>query len=60
MNAEGTRQCVKGTDTFSVANYNDIPVNRRKEMTYTSVFCEVHPQKENPNHKQITIGGNRI
>ena len=29
-------------------------------MTYNSVVCEVHPQKEDPNHKQITIDGNRI
>ena len=48
-NMEGTGQLVEGTDTFLVVHYNDIPANRGKEITYTSVVCEVYPQKEDPN-----------
>ena len=59
-NSEVTRKCVKGTDTFFVVNYNDIPVNIRIEITYTSIICKVCPQKEDPNCTQITIGGNHI
>ena len=48
-NTEGTGQLVEGTDTFFIVHYNEIPANRRKEITYTSVLCEVRPQKEDRN-----------
>ena len=51
---------VEGTDTFRVIYYDNIPPDRRKEITYTSVVCEVRPQKADPNRTRITIGGNRI
>ena len=38
----------------------EIPVDRRSEITYTKVVCEVREQKEDPNRTRITIGGNRI
>ena len=59
-NTEGTGKRVEGADTFFVIHYHDIPADRRKEITYTSVVCEVCPQTEYPNRTQITIGGNRI
>ena len=59
-NTEGTGKCVKGTYTFFFIHYHDIHANRRKEITYTSVVCEVRPQKEDPNQTRVTIGGNRI
>ena len=42
---EGQGQRIKGTDTFFVTRYEDIPQERRKEITYTSIVCEVRPQK---------------
>ena len=57
-NGQGKR--VEGTDTFFVIRYEDIPPERRQEVTYTSVVCEVRPQKADPNRTRITIGGNRI
>ena len=59
-NAEGIGQHVEGTDTFFAVYYNDIPAERLKDITYTSVVCEVRSKKEEPNHTQITIGDNRI
>ena len=59
-NTEGKGKRVEGTDTFFIIYYHDIPVDILKEITYTSVVCEVRPQKEDPNRTQITIGGNRI
>ena len=44
-NTEGTEKRVEGTDTFLVIHYYDIPADTRKEITYTSVVCEVRPQK---------------
>jgi hypothetical protein len=51
---------VSGTNTFFLINYNDIPVHKRKEICHTLVVCEVHPEKNDPNHTQITIGGSQI
>ena len=55
-----TAKRVEGTDTFRPIQYNDIPHERRQDVTYTRVVCEVRPQKEDPNRTRITIGGNRI
>jgi hypothetical protein len=48
------------TNTFFCINYHDILLHKRKEICHTMVVCEVHPDKDNPNCTQITIGGNRI
>ena len=53
-------QAEKESDTFHVLLYNDIPVDCRKEITYMSVVYEVHPQKEEPKFKRITIGCNHM
>ena len=54
------KQRTQGTATFNIIDYVDIPVDRRSEITFTKVVCEVREQKEDPNRTQITIGGNRI
>ena len=51
---------VEGTDTFKPIHYQDIPPERRLDVTYSRVVCEVRPQKADPNRTRITIGGNRI
>ena len=51
---------VEGTDTFFLIRFEDIPDDRRKEITYTKVVCKVRPEKSNPNCTRITIDGNRI
>ena len=57
---DGTDQRVEGTDTFCVIYYDGIPPEQQKEITHTSVVCQVRPQKADPNQTRITIGGNRI
>ena len=47
-------------ETFKVISYTDIPVDRRNEITYTKVICEVRPHKADPHHTRITTRGNRI
>ena len=44
-NTECTGKSVEGTDTFFIIHYHDIPDDRSKDITYTSVVCEVLPQK---------------
>ena len=55
-----TQQRVVGTDSFRTIYYQDIPHDRRADVTYPRVVCEVRPQKEDMNRTHITIGGNRI
>ena len=51
---------VKGTDTFRVINFENFPRGRRKEISHTSVVCEVGPNKDNPNHTCINVAGNLV
>jgi hypothetical protein len=53
-------QQVAGTNTFFLINYQDILSHKRKEICHTTVVCEVCPEKDDPHHTRITIGGNRI
>jgi hypothetical protein len=55
-----TTQCVSGTNTFFLIDYQDIPTHKKKEICHTMVVCEVRPEKDDPNCTRITIGGNRI
>ena len=55
-----TEKRVEGTDTFRPIQFHDIPPDRRMDVTYTRVVCEIRPQKQDPNRTRITIGGNRI
>ena len=55
-----TVHCIKVTNTFFIINYEDIPTNRLKEVTYTKVVCELNPHKDEPNRTCITIGGDFI
>ena len=59
-NSTNTGQRVKGTNTFKFIRYENIPHNRRKEITFSKVVCLFHPEKPDPNHTRITIGGNLI
>ena len=57
---DGTSKRIKGTDTFFVIQFENIPADRRSEIIYTKVVCKVRPEKSDPNRTRITIGGNRI
>ena len=57
---DGSGKRVKGTNTFFLIRFEDIPADRRKETTYTKMVCKVRPKKTDPNRTRITIGGNRI
>ena len=51
---------VAGTDTFKPIRYHDIPHQRKRDITYTRVVCELRPQKADPYRTRITLGGDRI
>ena len=47
---------MKGTDIIFFINNSGIPVNRRKDVTYTKFVCTIHPNKTEPNRTCITLG----
>ena len=52
---------VKGTNTLFPIQYDKIPAERRREITYSKVVCKVRPEKgDAANRTRITIGGNNI
>jgi hypothetical protein len=59
--AQGCPGVTKGTNTiiyFSHSNICKIPQDQT--VTYTRIVIDHHPQKEDPNHVRITVGGNLI
>ena len=45
---QGSVKRVKGTDTILFVDYNDIPSELRKEITYGLIVVDYRPQKEDP------------
>jgi hypothetical protein len=58
--AQGLDGVVKGTDTFFFKAYEEIPKERRKDVTYARICCNFRPEKEDPHRVRITVGGDRI
>ena len=54
------KQRIKGTGTFRVIRFNDIPFEKRKDICHTIVVCEYLPDKDYPNRMRITIAGGHI
>ena len=52
-NGKGKR--IEVTNTFFAIKFEYIPKYRRNEICYTSVVCEVRPEKKDPNRTRITI-----
>ena len=58
--ARPQQQRVKGTNTFRVTRYEDIPVHKKGDIFHTQVVCEVRPGKDDPNRRRITVNGGDI
>jgi hypothetical protein len=58
--AQGVGDRIKGTDTIRFIRYEDIPKDRRKDVTYGQFVCTVRPEKKEPLRTRLTIGGDRI
>jgi len=50
----------KGTDTIVFIKYDNIPLDRRRHVTYGKMVCTYRPEKDDPNRARLTVGGNRI
>ena len=58
--AQGIPGVVEGTDTFHFMKYDNIPSDRKKDVTYARICCNLRPEKEDPYRVRITVGGDRI
>ena len=51
---------VKGTNTIKFIRKNQIPHDRRKDVTYGSFSCDMKPNKTEIHRTRLTAGGDRI
>jgi hypothetical protein len=57
---QGVGGRVKGTNTIFFIQKDQVPTNRRKDVTYSSFGCKLKPNKEEKHCIQLTAGGDRI
>ena len=57
--AQGIRD-VKGTDTVDFIQLSEIPMDRRKEITYGRIVVAYKPDKIEQARSRLTVGGNLI
>ena len=57
---QGVGGRVKGTNTVFFIDKSEVPQERFRDVTYGKFVCSVHPEIEEKNRTQLTVGGNRI
>ena len=57
---EDGQQRIKGTNTFFVIHFQDIPKTRINQVCYTSVLCQERTVKSYPDRTRITICGTNV
>ena len=50
----------KNTNTIKFIRKEDVPKDRRKDVTYGQFVCTVQPEKAKKNCTRFTVGGDRI
>ncbi len=58
--AQGFGDRIKGTDTIFFIHKHDIPLNRRRDITYGKFVCEYKPNKTEKERTRLTVGGDKI
>jgi hypothetical protein len=58
--AQGIPGRVEGTDTIDFIDYDEVPADRRADVTYARIVCTYRQGKKDPNRTRITVGGNLI
>ena len=51
---------VSGTNTMFFIPYEDIPHDRRKDVTYAKIVVDYRPHKQEKERTRLTVGGNLI
>jgi hypothetical protein len=58
--AQGVGKREVGTNTIFFLPYQDIPEDRKGDITYGRLCVDYRPQKTEPNRTRLTVGGNLI
>jgi hypothetical protein len=56
--AQGMPGRSEGTDTLFFIDRSKVPEDRRKDVTYGKIVCNMRPQKSETNRTRLTFGGN--
>ena len=51
---------VQGTNTMFFIPYENIPIDRRKDVTYSRIVVDSREQKQEKECTRITVGGNLV
>jgi hypothetical protein len=54
--AQGVGGRVKGTNTIFFIQKDQVPIKRRKDVTYSSFGCKLKPYKDGKHCTQLTAG----
>ncbi len=57
---EGIPRVSKGTDSIIFIQSKDISHNNKHEATYAQIYVNYCQEMEDPNHTQVTAGGNLL
>eukprot|EP00804_Cyclotella_cryptica_P008108 CCRYP_004594-RA/>CCRYP_004594-RA protein AED:0.30 eAED:0.28 QI:0/0/0/1/0/0.5/2/0/866 len=58
--AQGIPGLVQGTNTIVFIAKDDVPTDRRRDVTYGRICTNFRPEKEDPHRIRLTVGGNNI
>jgi hypothetical protein len=58
--AQGIGDRVQGTNTMFLIRHDQVPLDRRKDVTYGRIVVDIRPQKAKKERTRLTIGGDRI
>ena len=58
--ANGVGGRIKGTNTIKFIMENEVPQQRKKDVTYGQFVCTIRPEKEEQERTRFTVGGDKI
>jgi hypothetical protein len=58
--AQDQKGVVEGTNSIFFIPYDEVPGDRRKDITYARICADYRPEKSDPNRIRITLGGNLV
>ena len=58
--AQGVGGRMKGTNTIFFIRKEEVPLDRRRDVTYIKFVCNVRTEKAEPNRTRATMGGNLV
>ena len=58
--AQGIGDNIKGTNRIFFTTKQNIPFERRRDITYGQIVCDYREGKEDPNRARLVVGGEKI